>query len=159
MRLPSILSTVPICTPSAPITSICSLISLIADLQEGRPLLATLGWACGASERNSSHVPNSRGSGGFPTTWGSIGRQALRLRGDRDRAKRHVQRVDKSAWPVGELHLTGQLLAKRLHHSGAEASPGGRLDRRTSSFRPNKAKPLLQLVHRPCDFHAARGDG
>src|ERR1700752_5247880 len=81
------------------------------------------------------------------------------LRGDRDRAKRHIQRVDKSARSVGELHLTGQLLAKRLHHSGAEASPGGRLDRRASPFRPDKAKPLLRLIHRPCDFHAARGDG
>src|ERR1700756_1176520 len=40
MRLPSILSTVPIWTPSAPTTSICSLISLISDLQEGRPLIA-----------------------------------------------------------------------------------------------------------------------
>jgi len=59
-------------------------------------MLATLGWACGASERNSIHVPNSRGPEGSRQHGAASDDRRLRLRGDRDRAKRHIQRTPHS---------------------------------------------------------------
>jgi hypothetical protein len=71
--------------------------------------------------------------------------------------KRAPSGTSNSTRFVGELHLTGQMLAEEAHHSRAEGSPCWRRDRRTSPFRPNKAEPLLQLVYRPCGLYAACG--
>ena len=83
----------------------------------------------------------------------------LRSSRGRNRGQRHIQRVHKPGRFVDKLHLTVQLLAERLHHAGAEASPGWGLDRGTSAFSPYKVKPVLQFIYRPSDFHAAEGNG
>src|SRR3954452_22475591 len=77
----------------------------------------------------------------------------------RNRSKRHIQGVHNSGTVVEKFYLTVQLLTERLHHAGAEASPGWGFDRRTTAFSPDKVKPLLQFIYRPSYFHATEGDG
>src|ERR1700742_3817667 len=77
----------------------------------------------------------------------------------RDGPDWHVQRIDEAGRLVGEPHLAVQLLSERPHHAGAKALAYWRLNRGSSAFSPDKAKLLLRLIYRPCDFHAPGRDG
>src|SRR4051812_12481056 len=77
--------------------------------------------------------------------------------GGDDRYERYVQKINKSGWIVIELHRAVQLLAKRLHHTGAEATPCRMLNRRAAPLGPGQVHPLLFIVGCPSDFDAAIG--
>src|SRR5487761_2273653 len=108
---------------------------------------------CRASFAGISRSRNTRKSSGNPKQPGRAGSSCSRY----DRAKWHIQRIDKSRRLVGESHLAAQLLAEGLHHTGAEAPPSWKADRGAAAFGPGKVQSMLLIVDRPGDIDAPAG--